>query len=83
VITRNLTIFACVVLSVGFFGRWLDIVAGTPGGQEGPGILIWLVVPSVTALLLRGFAGLFVALGIALNRYRVRGDSVTAPATRI
>jgi hypothetical protein len=56
-IGRNLAIFTIVVLSVGFIGRWLDLSAGTPAGQEGPGILIWLVVPSLTALLLRAFAG--------------------------
>jgi membrane protease YdiL (CAAX protease family) len=56
-IIRNLTVFACVVLSIGFVGRAIDVAAGTEAGQEGPGILLWLVVPPIVAVLLRAFAG--------------------------
>jgi membrane protease YdiL (CAAX protease family) len=54
---RNLVIFSVVVLVIGFIGRALDVGAGTPDGQEGPGLLLWLVAPTITGLLLRAFAG--------------------------
>lgn len=53
---RNLVIFAAVVLAIGWIGRWLDVLMGNPA-SEGLGILLWLVVPTGIALLLRAFAG--------------------------
>jgi hypothetical protein len=54
---RNLTIFVTVVLGIGFVGRSFDLLARTPRGEDGLGILLWLVVPTPTALVLRGFGG--------------------------
>jgi len=53
---RNLAIFVIVVLAVGWLGRGLDVVTGSPA-SEGPGILLWLVTPLAASLLLRAFAG--------------------------
>lgn len=53
---RNLVIFAAVVLAIGWIGRWLDILMDNQAA-EGLGILLWLVVPTGTALFLRAFAG--------------------------
>lgn len=53
---RNLLIFTAVVLAIGWIGRWLDVVMGNPA-KEGLGILLWLIVPTGIALLLRAFAG--------------------------
>jgi hypothetical protein len=53
---RNLIIFTMIVLGIGWVGRWLDVQMGSPP-TESLGMLIWLVVPSLAALLLRAFAG--------------------------
>jgi len=53
---RNLAVFTVVVLSIGFVGRALDVQMGAEG-EESLGMLIWLVVPTAMALLLRGFGG--------------------------
>lgn len=53
---RNLMIFTVVILAIGWAGRWLDILMDKPD-SEGLGMLLWLVVPTGTALLLRAFAG--------------------------
>lgn len=57
---RNLSVFTVIVLSIGWTGRWLDGWTGD-SASEGPGILLWLVAPTVTALGLRtGMALQFV-----------------------
>lgn len=53
---RNVAIFTVVVLGIGWVGRWLDTVMGSPS-TEGLGILLWIVTPTLVALLLRAFAG--------------------------
>jgi hypothetical protein len=53
---RNLVIFTVVVLAIGWAGRWLDILMDNPD-SESLGMLLWLVVPTGTAILLRAFAG--------------------------
>ncbi|HSR40683.1 MAG TPA: CPBP family intramembrane glutamic endopeptidase, partial [Longimicrobiales bacterium] len=53
---RNLAIFVAGVLSVGWIGRGLDVLTGSPA-TEGPGILLWLVAPFTLSLALRAFAG--------------------------
>ncbi len=53
---RNLAIFATVVLASGWIGRCLDVSMGNPA-SESLGMLLWLVVPTGVALLLRAFAG--------------------------
>jgi membrane protease YdiL (CAAX protease family) len=55
-IIRNLTVFSLIVLGVGFVGHALNVHLGVHG-EESPGILLWLVGPTVVALLLRAFAG--------------------------
>ncbi|MEI7771610.1 MAG: CPBP family intramembrane glutamic endopeptidase [Chloroflexales bacterium] len=54
---RNLVIFSVVVLASGWLGYGLDRLMDAPTGQPGLGMLLWLVLPLITALLLRGFAG--------------------------
>jgi len=53
---RNLTIFTVVVLASGWLGYGLDRVMNSPPGQT-LGLLLWLILPLITALLLRAFAG--------------------------
>ena len=55
--TRNLAIFTFLVITVGWFGLWLNVLMGSPSPQESLGMLIWLVTPLVASLLLRAFAG--------------------------
>jgi hypothetical protein len=64
---RNLVIFSTVVFSIGWVGRYLDVLMGNPA-SESLGMLLWLVVPTGTALLLRAFAGDgWADFGIKLN----------------
>jgi hypothetical protein len=53
---RNLVIFTIIVLAIGWIGRGLDVMMGSPS-TEGLGILLWLITPLVVSLLLRAFAG--------------------------
>lgn len=52
---RNLAIFTVVVLSIGFVGWAID--PGTAPADESLGILLWILAPTVVALLLRAFGG--------------------------
>jgi prepilin-type processing-associated H-X9-DG protein len=52
---RNLVIFTVVVLAIGFIGKAID--PGTAPPDESLGILLWILAPTVVALLLRAFAG--------------------------
>lgn len=52
---RNLGIFTVAVLSVGFVGWAID--PGTAPPDESLGILLWILAPTVVALLLRTFGG--------------------------
>ncbi len=54
---RNLTTFTLIVLSIGFIGRGFDLRLGAESPDESLGMLLWLVIPTVAALLLRAFAG--------------------------
>lgn len=53
---RNLIIFTIVVIASGWLGRGLDVLMGN-SSQDSLGMLLWLVLPLVASLLLRGFAG--------------------------
>lgn len=53
---RNLIIFTAVVLASGWLGLELDRLMNNPPGQQ-LGLLLWLILPLITALLLRAFAG--------------------------
>jgi hypothetical protein len=53
---RNLIIFTGMALGVGWIGRGLDVLMGSPAG-ESLGMLLWLVAPATTALLLRAVGG--------------------------
>lgn len=53
---RNLIVFIAAALGVGWAGRLVDIALGRPS-TEGPGILLWIVVPAVVAVLLRTVGG--------------------------
>ena len=53
---RNLIVFIGVVLAIGWIGHTVDVLMASAAG-ESLGMLLWLVVPTITALLLRAFAG--------------------------
>jgi membrane protease YdiL (CAAX protease family) len=53
---RNLTIFAVVVLTIGWIGRGLDVLLGNPP-SESLGMLLWIITPLAACILLRSFAG--------------------------
>ncbi len=53
---RNLVIFAVIVILSGWIGHGLDLLAGNHSGET-PGMLLWLVLPLITMLILRTFAG--------------------------
>lgn len=53
---RNLVIFCLVVLSAGWLGYGLDQALQNPPGQS-LGLLLWLVLPTITLIVLRTFAG--------------------------
>ena len=55
--TRNIVIFALIVLTCGFVGIAVDQVLVPPSRMEGLGVLIWLIGPLVASLLLRAFGG--------------------------
>lgn len=52
----NLAVFSVVTIAAGWPGHWLDNMAGMPV-SEGPGKLLWIVLPVLTGLLLRGSGG--------------------------
>lgn len=56
--------FAVAALSCGWVGITLDRAAATPTGQEGPGLLLWLVAPLVTMITLRVLTGGWSRLGL-------------------
>lgn len=55
--TRNIVIFALIVLTCGFVGIAVDQVLVPASRMEGLGVLIWLISPLVASLLLRAFGG--------------------------
>lgn len=56
-IIRNLLIFTAVSLSVGWLGAALDRATAAPDPQQGLGILLWILLPTLTGLLLRAVGG--------------------------
>lgn len=56
-ITRNILIFTLVVLLSGWLGYYLDQSMPPQPGEETLGMALWLVLPLLTTLLLRAFAG--------------------------
>lgn len=55
--TRNILIFTLVVLLSGWLGYYLDQSMPPQPGEETLGMALWLVLPLLTTLLLRAFAG--------------------------
>lgn len=51
-----MVIFTIVVIASGWLGRGLDVLMGD-SSKDSLGMLLWLVMPLVTFLLLRTFAG--------------------------
>jgi membrane protease YdiL (CAAX protease family) len=51
-VIRNLAIFSFVAVFAGWSGHWLDRATGTPSG-DGPGQLLWIVLPVLTGVLLK------------------------------
>jgi len=56
-INRNLIIFTIATLGAGWLGLALNQAMGIQDAQQSLGILLWLVIPLLTALLLRAFGG--------------------------
>jgi hypothetical protein len=56
-IKRNISIFVFISLSCGWFGLLIDRKIRPQPNSETSGMGIWLVLPLVTMLLLRLFAG--------------------------
>lgn len=54
---RNILIFITVALASGWLGLLIDKAAGPQAGENSPGMGIWLVLPLLTTILLRSFAG--------------------------
>lgn len=54
---RKVLIFAFIAISIGWIGRGVDSLMGTPVGEEGVGQLLWIVAPLATALFFRTFGG--------------------------
>lgn len=50
---RNLLIFVIVTLASGWLGSGLNVALGEPHAVESPGGLVWLVLPLLTAVILR------------------------------
>ena len=50
---NHLLIFVGAALTCGWAGVLLDRLADTPEGEQGPGILLWLVAPLLAAVVLR------------------------------
>ncbi|MBL7990588.1 MAG: CPBP family intramembrane metalloprotease [Candidatus Kapabacteria bacterium] len=53
---RNVILFSVIVLASGWLGYWLDGMMQNPADRQ-LGKLLWLVLPLLTALILRAFAG--------------------------
>lgn len=53
---RNLIFFSSIVLLSGWIGHGLDLLTENHSGET-PGMLLWLVLPLITMLILRTFAG--------------------------
>ena len=67
-IIRNISIFIFVSLSCGWLGLFIDKIIGPQPGEKSPGMGIWLILPLITTLLLRIFAGDgWKDIGIKLN----------------
>lgn len=54
---RNLSIFSIVVLMSGWVGHLLDSGLPAQQGEETPGMGLWLILPLLTTVVLRAFAG--------------------------
>lgn len=54
--TRNVVLFSLVVLAIGWIGHGLDRVLGAEGAET-PGLALWISVPVLLSLLLRGAGG--------------------------
>ncbi len=54
---RNISLFILIALASGWLGRWIDTMVEPAPEGESPGMGIWLVLPLLTTILLRLFAG--------------------------
>lgn len=54
---RNLIIFTVIAVGIGWIGLGLDRRMASQAPGQGPGMLLWLVVPALAGLLLRALAG--------------------------
>jgi membrane protease YdiL (CAAX protease family) len=53
-ILRNLIIFSVVAVSCGWLAMWINTQIPSPSPQQSLGMLIWILLPLLTVLLLRG-----------------------------
>ncbi|MEW5828307.1 MAG: type II CAAX endopeptidase family protein [Chloroflexota bacterium] len=54
---RNLIIFAVVSALSGWLGVWINRVIPSPSPQQSLGLLVFITLPLLTSLFLRGFGG--------------------------
>jgi membrane protease YdiL (CAAX protease family) len=54
---RNIAIFSLVALASGWLGVWIDQFIEPQSEGETPGMAVWLILPLLTTILLRLFAG--------------------------
>jgi membrane protease YdiL (CAAX protease family) len=54
---RNISVFVFLSLSCGWLGLFIDKIIGPQPNEESLGMGIWLILPLITTLLLRIFAG--------------------------
>lgn len=56
-VIRNIGIFVCISLACGWLGLFVDKLIKFQPDEESLGMVIWLVLPLITTILLRLFAG--------------------------
>ncbi|MGB3828221.1 MAG: CPBP family intramembrane glutamic endopeptidase [Ornithinimicrobium sp.] len=60
----HLLIFVAVALTCGWAGVLLDRLVDTPEGEQGPGMLLWLVAPLLAVVVLRWRQGSWADAGL-------------------
>lgn len=65
--STSLKVFTGVALSCGWAGMVINRVAKTEPGQEGPGLLFWLVAPLASVAIIRWRTGGWSRAGLNLN----------------
>ncbi|MCQ3936193.1 MAG: hypothetical protein DPW18_03995 [Chloroflexi bacterium] len=54
---RNIVIFSAVVIASGWIGVWVNAQIPSPSPQQSLGLLLWITLPLLAVLILRGIGG--------------------------